>query len=438
VALPHVVELRRAFPRPRIEDLDAAVRAEWAREGIGSSVRPGMEVAIAAGSRGIADVAGFVRALARCVRDAGASPFIVPAMGSHGGATAEGQVAILASLGVTEDFCEAPVRSSMEVVELGTTDRGTPVFLDRNAHRADGVIPVVRVKAHTDFRGKVESGLLKMCAIGLGKHAQALALHSLGVAGIRDHMVDVGLHVAGSGHLLFGLAIVENAYDEAAIVEAVPPAAFLEREADLLQTSKGWLPRLPLDDVDVLVVDRMGKNYSGTGMDTNVLGRFRIPGEAEPEVPRVRYIVVCDLTEESHGNAAGIGLADLTTERLVARIDRGATYENVLTSTFIERGKIPIACAHDRAAIEAAVRCNWGVPGEETRLVRIPNTLHLDRVQVAERLVAEVLEREDAEVAGDPFPLPFGPDGHLAPFGDGGADDPRRGPWEEIDGVGVT
>jgi hypothetical protein len=433
IQLPNVVELRRTFPRPRIEDIDDAVRREWEKDGVGSSVRPGMEVAIAAGSRGIADIAAFVRAVASRVRDAGAAPFVVPAMGSHGGATAEGQVAILESLGITEDFCGAPIRSSMEVVELARTARGTPVFLDRHAHGADGVIPIVRVKAHTDFRGQVESGLLKMCAIGLGKHEQALALHALGVAGIRDHMVDVGLHVAGSGHVLFGVAIVENAYDEAAIVEAVRPPDFLEREASLLETSKSWMPRLPVDEVDVLFVDRMGKNYSGTGMDTNVLGRFRIPGEEEPASPRVRYVVVGDLTEESHGNAAGIGLADLTTERLVGRIDRRATYENVLTSTFVERGKIPIACAHDRAAVEAAVRCTWGVPSERTRLVRIPNTLHLARVQVAEALVPEVLEREDAEVAGDPFPLPFGPDGHLAPFGDG--DDPRRGPWDEVDGA---
>jgi hypothetical protein len=434
--LPDVVLVRQTFPRPRIDDVEAAVREEWSKPGIGDPVRPGMEVAIAAGSRGIADIATFVRAVARCVREAGASPFIVPAMGSHGGATAAGQVEILRSLGITADACEAPIRSAMDVVELGTTDRGTPVYLDRNAHAADGVIPVARVKAHTDFRGRVESGLLKMSAIGLGKHAQALALHSLGVAGIRDHMVDVGRHVAESGHVLFGLAIVENAYDEAAFVEAVPPDRFAERDAALLETYMGWMPRLPIDDVDVLVVDRMGKNYSGTGMDTNVLGRFKILGEEDPPAPRIKYVVVCDLTEESHGNAAGIGLADLTTQRLVDRIDYAATDQNVLTSTFLERAKVPMTCRSDLAAVEAAVRCTWGVPEELMRLVRIPNTLHLEYVQVARPLLDEVLERPDVEVVGEPFALPFDADGRLAPFG-GAADAPRRGPWEEVDGVRV-
>jgi Lactate racemase N-terminal domain len=433
MALPDLVAVRRSFPRERVEDVERAVRDELRKDGIGSALRPGMEVAIAVGSRGIAEIASLVKAVVDGVRDAGASPFIVPAMGSHGGATADGQEQILESLGVTEDACGAPIRSAMDVVELGTTSRGTPVHLDANAARADGVIPVARVKAHTDFRGQVESGLLKMCAIGLGKHDGARTLHGLGVPGIRDHMVDVGCAVAESGRVLFGVAIVENAYDEPAIVEAVAPPEFRARDAALLETYKGWMPRLPVDDIDVLVVDRMGKDYSGTGMDTNVIGRFRIHGEPEPESPRIKYIVVSDLTEASHGNALGIGLADFATERLLARIDYAATYENVLTSTFVERAKVPLIRPHDRAAIEAAVRCNWGVAPEDTRLVRIPNTLHLDVVHASRALVDEVLERGDAEVVGDPFPLRFGDDGHLCRFESETADRPLRGPWQEID-----
>jgi Lactate racemase N-terminal domain len=431
MALPDLVEVRQTFPRERVDDVERAVR-----EGLGrfaSELEPGMEVAIAAGSRGIAEIAAIVRALADGVRDAGASPFIVPAMGSHGGATAEGQRQILESLGITEDDCHAPIRSSMEVVQLGRTPRGTPVHLDANAARADGVIPVARVKAHTDFRGEVESGLLKMCAIGLGKHDGARTLHGLGVPGIRDHMVEVGTHTAESGHVLFGLAVVENAYDEPAILEAVAPGDFRARDAALLETYKEWMPRLPVEDVDVLVVDRMGKNYSGTGMDTNVLGRFRIYGEEEPQAPRIKYVVVSDLTPESHGNALGVGLADIATERLLERIDYGATYENVLTSTFIERAKVPLIRPHDRAAIEAALRCNWGVPAEETRLVRIPNTLHLDVVHVSRPLAAELSEHGDAEVVGDPFPLRFGDDGYLCPFESEAAHAPLRGPWQEVD-----
>jgi hypothetical protein len=433
VALPDLVEVRQTFPRERVEDVERAVREELGKEEIASALRPGMEVAIAAGSRGIAEIASIVRAVVDAVREAGASPFIVPAMGSHGGATDEGQRQILESLGVTEDDCHAPVRSSMEVVELGRTSRGTPVYLDANAAQADGVIPVARVKAHTDFRGEVESGLLKMCAIGLGKHDGARTLHGLGVPGIRDHMVDVGRHTAESGHVLFGLAVVENAYDEPAILEAVAPGEFRARDAALLETYKKWMPRLPVQDVDVLVVDRMGKNYSGTGMDTNVLGRFRIHGEEEPEAPRIKYVVVSDLTDESHGNALGIGLADIATERLLRRIDYGATYENVLTSTFLERAKVPLIRPNDRDAIEAAIRCNWGVPAEETRLVRIPNTLHLDVVHVSTALAAELAEQGDVEVVGDRFPLRFGDDGYLCRFESESAHAPLRGPWQEID-----
>jgi hypothetical protein len=433
MALPDVVAVRQTFPRERVDDVERAVRDALRAEGIGSALRSGMDVAIAVGSRGIAEIPSFVRAVVRSVRDAGASPFVVPAMGSHGGATAEGQRQILESLGVTERDCEAPIRSAMEVVELGTTSRGTPVYLDANAARADGVIPVARVKAHTDFRGEVESGLLKMCAIGLGKHDGARTLHGLGVPGIRDHMVDVGCAVAESGHVLFGLAIVENAYDEPAVVEAVAPPEFRARDAALLETYKRWMPRLPVDDLDILLVDRMGKDYSGTGMDTNVIGRFRIHGEAEPDSPCIKYVVVSDLTEASHGNALGMGLADIATERLLARIDYGATYENALTSTFLERAKVPMIRPHDRAALEAAVRCNWGVAAADTRLIRIPNTLHLDLVHVSQPLLGEVLERGHAEVVGDPFPLRFGDDGHLAPFESETASRPLRGPWQEID-----
>ena len=432
--LPAMVRMRQTFPRPRVEDLDAALAEEWAKEGIGSSVKPGMEVAITAGSRGVARIDEIVAALVRLVKDAGATPFIVPAMGSHGGATAEGQVEILRSLGVTEEACGAPIRSSMEVVELGETPRGVRVFMDRNAHGSDGVIVVNRVKAHTDFRGPVESGLMKMSAIGLGKHAQALALHALGVTGIRDHMVEVARHVAGSGKLLFGVASVENGYEEPAIVEAIRPEAFEEREGALLEEWMRLMPRLPVEDVDVLVVDRIGKNYSGTGMDTNVIGRFRLVGVDEPASPRVKYLVACDISEESHGNATGIGLADLTTRRLFDQIDWQAMNENVLTSTFLERAKVPMVRAHDREAVEAAVRCNWGVAVEDTRLVRVPNTLHLEYADVAEPLVEEA-EANGAERVNGAEPLPFGSDGVLAPFGAEEQDGSRRDPWGEVDGA---
>ena len=416
VTFPKLVKVRQKFPRPRVEDVGAALREQLGREEIAGAISPGMSVALTAGSRGIAEIDEILRGLVAGLKELGAEPFIVPAMGSHGGATAEGQVEILESLGVTEEFCGAPIRSSMEVVELGETGRGVPVYMDRIASEADGVVLVNRIKAHTDFRSRVESGLLKMASIGLGKHKQALALHGYGVQGIRDFMVEVGEKVLDSGHVLFGVGVVENAYDEPAIIEAIEPREIPRREAELLAEYMEMMPSLPVSDIDVLYVDALGKNYSGTGMDTNVIGRFRILGVEEPEAPRVKYVIVGDISRESHGNALGMGLADLTTRRLAEQVDRKAMNANVITSTFVERAKVPMVLENDREALETAVRCNWGVPPEETRFVRIPNTLHLEYLYVSENLVDEALRNNDAEVVGGPQELRFDAEGYFEGF----------------------
>ncbi len=417
MAFPRVVKVRQNFPRPRVENIEAALKEQCQNEEVRSRIEPGMEVAITAGSRGVSNIVPILRSLVGILKDAGASPFIVPAMGSHGGATAEGQVEILESLGVTEESVGAPMRSSMEVVEIGATERGVPVYMDRIASEADGVVVVGRIKQHTDFHAKWESGLLKMSAIGLGKHAQALALHALGVPGIRDHMVEAGKMVFASGKVLFGVGIVENAYEETAIVEAISPEKVAEREAELLNESVKLMPKLPVSGIDVLFVDELGKNFSGTGMDTNVVGRFRILGVEEPESPRVKYLIVGDVSEASHGNALGVGLADLTTRRLFEKVDIGAMNQNVLTSTFLERAKVPMVVEDDREALEAAIRCNWGVPSEETRFVRIPNTLHLRHVYLSENLVDEALANGNVEVVEEASELDFGEDGNFALFG---------------------
>jgi len=413
---PKVVKIRQTFPRPRVEDVEGAVRDQLRREEISSAVRPGMSVAVTAGSRGIAQIDEILRAVIEGLKEMGAEPFIVPAMGSHGGATAEGQVEILASLGVTEEYCGAPIRSSMETVEIGETSRGIPVFMDRIASEAGGVVAVNRIKAHTDFRAEVESGLLKMASIGLGKHAQALALHGYGVEGIRDFMAEVGEEVMDSGHILFGVGIVENAYDEPATIEAIPTREIPRRERELLREYMQMMPVLPISNIDILYVDALGKNFSGTGMDTNVIGRFRILGVDEPETPNVKYLIVGDVSEESHGNALGVGLADLTTERLVGQIDRNAMNANVVTSTFLERAKVPMVLSDDREALQTAIRCNWGVPPEETRFVRIPNTLHLEHLYVSENLVEEALANSDAEVVSEPEDLRFDDEGAIGRF----------------------
>src|ERR687897_2157624 len=413
---PKVVKVRQDFPRPRVEDVGEALREEGARGGIRSRIEPGAEVGITAGSRGIAGIDNVLRSLVGILKDAGAKPFLIPAMGSHGGATAEGQVEILRSLGVTEESVGAEIRSSMEVVEIGETESGVPVFMDRIASEADGVVVVGRIKQHTDFRSGVESGLLKMSSIGLGKHAQALALHAHGVKGIRDYMVEAGKVVYGSGKVLFGVGIVENAYEETAIIEAIPPERVAGREAELLEESANLMPRLPVSDIDVLFVDELGKNFSGTGMDTNVVGRFRILGVEEPESPDVKYLIVGDVSEASHGNALGVGLADFTTRRLFEKVDYEAMNQNVLTSTFVERAKIPMVMENDREAVRAALRCNWGVEPEDTRFVRIPNTLHIRYAYLSQNLLEEALANGNVEVVEEAAELAFDENGNLTGF----------------------
>src|SRR5918997_1416620 len=417
---PKVVKVRRDFPRPRIADVGEALREQCQRSEIKSRIEPGAEVAITAGSRGISAIDNVLRSLVQILKDAGARPFVIPAMGSHGGATAEGQVEILSSLGVTEESVGAEIRSSMEVFELGETESGVPVYMDRKASEADGIVIVGRVKQHTDFRSDIESGLLKMSSIGLGKHAEALALHAHGVKGIRDYMVEAGSKVFSSGKVLFGVAIVENAYEETAMLEAIPPERVVERERELLKESAKLMPGLPVSEIDVLFGYELGKNFSGTGMDTNVIGRFRILGVEEPESPNVKYLIVSDVSEASHGNALGVGLADFTTQRLFEKIDYEAMNQNVLTSTFPERAKIPMVLASDREALEAAIRCNWGVDPEDTRFVRIPNTLHLRYAYLSENLVEEALANGNVEVVEEAAEMEFDEDGYFTSF-DAGA-----------------
>lgn len=433
MTLPKVVKVRQEFPRPRIGYIEGTLREQCAGE-ISSKLRPGMRVAITAGSRGIADVPEIVRSLVSVVREAGAEPFIVPAMGSHGGATAGGQEELLAGFGITEETCGAPVRSSMEVVELGETESGVTVYMDRLASEADGVILAGRIKPHTDFHSGVESGLMKMASIGLGKHAQALALHAHGVKGIRDYMVEAAEVVLGSGRVLFGVGVVENAYEEIARLEAITPEKIPARESELLVEAARLMPRLPVEALDILFVDEMGKDYSGTGMDTNVLGRFKILGVDEPESPRIKYVIVGDLSARSHGNALGVGLADFTTDRLAEKVDTRVTNENVLTSTFVERAKLPMTLPSGRTAIEAALRCNWGVPPEDARLARIPNTLELEFVYLSESLLEEARGIEGISVVGEPEDLSFDPEDNLRSFG-GARDAAERASTEALPGA---
>ncbi|MFC4768076.1 lactate racemase domain-containing protein [Effusibacillus consociatus] len=412
---PRIVKIKQHFQGPVVEDIDAAVSEQLTQAGLGRKITPGMRVAITAGSRGIANIPMIIRATVNELKKMGALPFIVPAMGSHGGATAQGQVEVLESLGITEEFCGAPILSSMEVVHAGDTPGGMPVYVDKYAWEADGIILMGRVKVHTDFKSPIgiESGLMKMAAIGLGKHKQALLIHSYGVQGIRDIMPEVARVVLEKANILCGVAIIENAFEQTAKIEAIPPENIPHRESELLRESAALMPKLPVEDIDVLAVGEIGKNYSGTGMDTNIIGRIRIHGVEEPKTPRIKYIIASDLSEESHGNSLGIGLADLTTKRLFDKIDFQKMNENVVTSTFLHRAMIPIVLDNDREALSAALRANWGTEPEQARIVLIPNTLHLEYLYVSESLLPEITDRDHIEIIGDLQELNFGNDGYL-------------------------
>lgn len=409
---PSMALVRQHFERPQVADIEQTVRAELTRA-LSDQSLTGKRIAVAAGSRGIRDIGRIVRSVVGDLRARGACPFIVPAMGSHGGATAPGQIGVLESLGVTGTYCGAEIVSSMEVVTIGTTAGGVAVYMDRNAHAADGVVLVNRIKTHTDFKGDIESGLMKMAAIGLGKQAQALVLHRHGVRGIRDLMKEVAHHVLGSGKILCGVAILENAYDETARIAAVRAHDIPAREPELLIESKRMMPALPVEQIDLLVIDELGKNYSGTGIDTNIIGRMRIPGEPEPDSPRVQYIFVRDLSEATQGNATGIGLADVTTRRCFEKINFDYTNQNIATSTFIARGMIPLVLDNDRTALREALRACWGVEPEQARIVHIPNTLEVEHVRVSEPLLDEVRRKAHREVIGPCEPIAFDADGNI-------------------------
>ena len=385
----------RATPRTTCA---ARCNRNWPR----STARSGraQRIAIAAGSRGIDNLALVVRDISEYVKARGAHPFVVPAMGSHGGATAEGQAEILKLYGISEATIGAPIRSSMDVVELPRGDLSFGIFMDRHAHESDGVILVNRIKPHTDFHGRYESGLMKMALIGLGKLEGARAVHDFGVYGLRELIGSGAAQVLSTGKILAGIGLVENAFHETLQVEVLKADAIAREEPRLLDLAKRHMPRLPVDAVDVLVVDRMGKDISGVGIDPNITGRIGVSGEHDAAAPRVGAMMVCDLTAETHGNAIGVGLADVITRRLFAKIDYESTYGNVITSSFLERGKVPVVAETDREAFDMALRSCGHVPEGRERIVRILDTLHLEEVYVSSAIVEEISDRHDVEVIG--------------------------------------
>lgn len=415
---PPIFRIRQRFSAPRVEDVAGEVHRQLNRLPLHQQVAPGQTVAITAGSRGIANYLQILQAVVQYFRQLGAVPFLVPAMGSHGGGTAAGQLALLASYGIKPETVGCPIRSSMETVVVCQTSLGFPVYFDRYAFQADHVVVVNRIKPHTRFLGPIESGLMKMLLIGLGKAEGAKMYH----AAIEDYsfaqiIEAVSEEVLRRCRILVGLAIVENAYDETALIEAIRPEDFAQREKELLGLARQWMARLPFEEVDLLLVDEIGKEISGTGMDTNVIGRkFDDHKAIEGERPRVKRIAVRRLTEATRGNAIGLGIAEFCRSQILQQMDVAATRLNAITANHLTAAMLPLDYPTDRQMIQVALQTiGLRVPAE-ARLLWIQNTLQLTEVECGAAYWQEAQLRSDIEILTQPRPLPWDPEGNLPDF----------------------
>ncbi len=417
MAFPRMIRVRQKFHAPKIDDIPAEVEQQLAALNLKSKVQPGQTVAITAGSRGIANIAIITKAICDHVKSLDARPVIIPAMGSHGGGTAEGQREIIEGYGITEEFTGAEIRSSMETVIVDETPQGIPVHFDKEAFNCDHVIVSGRVKPHTGFVGPIESGLHKMMLIGLGKHAGAKIYHrailDYSFLEIIRSVADCVLQKCG---ILAGVAIVENAYDETGMIAAVAPEDFYERECEILKTATAWMPTLPFKQIGLLIVDEIGKNISGSGMDTNIIGRkYNDHAATDKDEFKVKRIFVRGLTEATHGNACGLGMAEFTNRRTVESVDQNITKINSLTGGHPSAAAIPVHYETDREVIENALPTTGLAEPENARVVQIPDTLTLGEVLVSEVFLAEVESRDELEIVSGPDEMAFDSDGNLAP-----------------------
>ncbi len=418
--LPKMALLKQTFDTQKIDDVAASVSKEMASLALETKVKAGDTVAITAGSRGISQMDVIIKTIVDDLKALDTRPFIFPAMGSHGGATAEGQVRVLENMGITEASMGCPIHSSMEVVYLGDASDGYPIYVDQYATKADHIVVANRIKAHTKFEGPIESGLMKMMAIGMGKHKGAEYYHKAAVQLTFQRIVErVGLEVIERCPVLFGLGVIENAYHQTCQIKALKPEDIFEGEKKLLAMSKERMARLPFDDIDVLIIDRIGKDVSGTGMDTNVTGRNRdILGDFLSS-PRIKRIFVRDLTEDTKGNAIGVGFADYVTTRLVDKLDRKKTYINCLTAISPEKGAIPMYFDTDREALAACFNTIGDISPDRVRLVHIKDTLSLTRLAVSQAFEKEVAENRNLEITGLWSEITIGTEGNIvSPFAD--------------------
>jgi hypothetical protein len=416
IALPRMVHVRQKFQTKKLDSVTRTVVEQFKRPEVRAKVKSGMSIAVGCGSRGINNIAECAKAVVGELKALGAKPFIFPAMGSHGGATAEGQREVLEGYGITESYVGCPIRATMEVVELGKLEDGMPVYMDKFAAEADAVVLIPRVKPHTNFRAPIESGIVKMLSIGMGKIIGATTLHTYGMDMFGELLPKTAKLILARKNILFGVAMVENAADETAIIEIVPSEQIFEREPVLLAKAKELMPRLQFDEIDVLVVEKIGKNISGSGMDPNITGRNCRFIEWNVK-PLVKKIAILGLTPETHGNATGLGAADVITMRLYKEIDIAKTYANIIASTYLDGGAIPMIMNNDEDAIRLAVKTVVRVKPQDCKIVRIRNTLELVDIHVSEPLMAQVrANAAQFEVVGQPEPLKFDAKGLLYPM----------------------
>ncbi len=411
IKLPRMVKVRQHFDRPMVEDLPGEIRRQMESSGVLERVKPGYRVALTAGSRQINNFPLILKEVITIFEEHGCKPFIVPAMGSHGGATAEGQRGVLAGMGITEETMGVPVLSSMETVTLGYTESGLRVELDKNAYEADAIFIVHRIKPHTSFRYKIESGLLKMIVIGLGKQYGAECCHSTHITNLGPRVEEMGKYAIAHSNIIGGLAVIENAYEDTAEVVCMKSEEFADREPGYLIKAKSLMAKIMFDPFDVLIVDEIGKNISGAGMDPNVVKRFTNPRIQED--PICQNIVVLDLAEKSHGNGGGMGLADFSTRRFYNKVDLCETYPNPLTSRVSFSTKIPMIMDNDRQAIRAALKCSFDIDFDNPRIIRIHNTLCMGEMYISEAMLPEAQANPNIEIIGEPEEFKFDENGNL-------------------------
>jgi len=414
--LPKIFKIRQKIDAPHLEDVEKKVNELLDQFELSRKVKKGERIGLTAGSRGIKDKPKVLKTIIERLKDLGASPFVVPCMGSHGGATAEGQTEVLESLGITEKSVGAPILSSVEVEEIGRTKFGTPVLVDKNLLGADKIIVVNRIKPHTDFEGEIESGLVKMMVIGMAKPRGALMVHRLTIQhGFPAVLAEVGSILLNQLPIFFGVGIIENQYDETAFIDLLKSGEIVEKEKVLLKKAKELIPFLPFNQIDILIVDEIGKDISGAGMDTNVIGRNLFIGGTKSNKPKITRIFVRDITEESHGNATGIGMADYTTKRLVGKIDYASTRINVTTGMSPENGRVPIFFETDREALSIA-HYNSGVfDPQDLRILWIENTLDIEYLYASEAFLNQARSNPRLKILSEPFDFPFDQDGNLIP-----------------------